>query len=91
MIKYYLIDLTKPSKNGFLTSAASVHKNGANQAELSITENVAGTLALVKVKGDQSALQKPDPQNLIIEEYTEAEMKVNFLPTFYTSEWQISE
>lgn len=87
---YYLIDLNKPQSAGFLTSAAAVHKAGSNQAGLSVSKNVAGTQAIVKVNGDQSMLQKPDPQNVIIAEYTVANHSQIF-DFFYTSEWQPAE
>ena len=89
MIYYYLIDLTKPKSSDFLTRAEDVHNTGANQAELSISKNVAETQAIVEVKGDQSPLEQPEFQDTILTVYTQAQHSQIF-EYFYTPEWQLS-
>jgi hypothetical protein len=68
----------------------SVHRAGSNQAELSIAKNVAETQAVVKVNGDQSMLEKPDPQDVIIAEYI-AEEHGQIFDFFYSPEWRQDE
>lgn len=65
---YYLLDSSKAKYGGLITSMEAVHKTGAHQADLSIAE-LSADRTIVKVVGDQAMLDKPDPQNVILEEY----------------------
>lgn len=86
-IIYYLIDTTKSQSNGFISSMENAHKAGSNQASLSVAYNVAGDRALVKVNGDQSIIDRPDPQDVILAEYAK-ENHDQVFSFFYTAEWQ---
>ncbi len=80
---YYVIDTSIPQSAGFLTSMEAVHKAGARQAELSVAI-MTGDRALVKVKGDQSMLNKPDPRQVIIQEF-DSTMDAERLAFYYAN------
>lgn len=87
--RYYLLDSTKGQYNNLVNSATSTHKAGVNQAELSLTPNVAGDRILMKVKGDQ-AVEFSGSQDVILQEWAEHEHDQIF-SFFYTAAWQPPE
>ncbi len=86
---YYLIDTSIPQSGGFLTSMAAVHKAGTRQADLS-RAIMTGDRELVKVIGDQSMLDKPDPRQVIIQEF-DSTMDAERLAFYYANEAVIEE
>lgn len=51
---YIHVDMTHPSFNTMKTDAAAKHKANYPKGELSIAPNVAGTEAIVKVRGGKN-------------------------------------
>ncbi len=88
---WILIDLsgaTPGERSAMRAEAEAVHKaNGVG--ELSVTFNVAGTQALVKVLGGtlEDVMGSAWAGN-VLATYTRETLKSDFLPVFYTSAWQ---
>ncbi|MCK4704120.1 MAG: hypothetical protein KAT90_01455 [Gammaproteobacteria bacterium] len=84
MSHYYHVNTGHANYNAFVSKSAGIHN--ASGAELSITENIAGTEAIIKVKNGLIVT----PQGLVINVYTD-ETHDQIFDFFYTDEWQASE
>ena len=85
MITYYHVNTAHANYGDFIAEAEGIHNNKTGH-ELSITMNVAGTEAIVKVHNGLIAC----PEGLIINSYTK-ETHSDIFSFFYTSEWQAPE
>lgn len=81
MSHYYHLNTGHANYNDFVAEAEGVHANTGHS--LSVTLNVAGTEAIVKIKNGLIAM----PDGLLINVYTE-QTHHNIFDFFYTPAWQ---
>ncbi|MDP6718076.1 MAG: hypothetical protein QGF59_05470 [Pirellulaceae bacterium] len=87
---YLRVDATHPSWRGIVESQCRArHKEYGAHRELSMTMNVAGTEALIKVRGgDTSWRDARSWKGAITAVYTRESIKTEFWPEFYSPVWQ---
>ena len=84
---YILVDTTHPSYNAMKSDAAGRHQANAPGTVLSVTLNVAGNEAIVKVRGGRGWTPGWLNAPFVKRVYTDAD-HADIFAFFYTSVWQ---